>query len=103
MLGVSTDSEYSHAAWIGAGLGQINYDLASDRTRKASGEYGVLIEEEGIANRGLFIIDPEGILKYSVVHDLDIGRNVDEVIRVLKAIQTKGLVPADWQEGDDLL
>lgn len=66
-------------------------------------DYGVLIEEEGIALRGLFIIDPEGVVQYSVVHSLDVGRNVDETIRVLKAIQAKGLIPANWKEGDSLL
>ncbi len=81
----------------------MNYPLASDRTRVASAEYGVLIEEEGIALRGLYIINPEGVVQYSVVHDLDVGRNVDETLRVLRAIKTKGRVPANWQKGDSLL
>lgn len=72
-------------------------------TREVSRDYGVLVLEEGIAIRGTYIIDPEGIIRYSVVHDLDIGRNVDEVLRVLKALKTKGLVPANWEEGDSLL
>lgn len=103
ILGVSTDSEHSHRAWINSNLGELNFPLASDMTREASRNYGVLLEDEGIAIRGAYIIDPEGIVKYSVVHDLDIGRNVDEILRVLKAIKTKGLVPANWEEGDSLL
>lgn len=103
VLGVSTDSEHCHRAWINGNLGKLNFPLASDMTRKASEDYGVLLEEEGIAMRGLFLIDPEGTIRYSTVHDLNVGRNVDEVLRVLKALQTDGLVPANWSEGDDLL
>lgn len=84
-------------------MGIIEYPLASDRTRKASLDYGVLIEEEGIAMRGLFIIDPEGKVRFSTVNDLDVGRSVDEVLRVLKALQTGGLCKAGWNPGDELL
>lgn len=77
--------------------------MASDMTKEVANDYGVLIEEEGIALRGLFIIDPESVIRYSVVHDLDIGRSVDETLRVLKALNTGGLAPVDWQEGEDLL
>jgi alkyl hydroperoxide reductase subunit AhpC len=103
VLGVSVDSEHSHKAWINGDLGQLNFPLASDMTKKASEDYGVLIEEAGIALRGLFIINPEGVLQYSVVHDLNVGRNVDETVRVLKALQTGGLCPIDWEDGDELL
>lgn len=72
-------------------------------TKKVAKEYGVLIEEEGVALRGLFIIDPEGIVRYSVIHDLNVGRSVDETLRVLKALKTGGLCPIDWDEGEDLL
>lgn len=102
-MGVSTDSEHSHKTWIEGNLGKLNHPLASDKTRKASEDYGVLIEEDGIALRGLFIIDPDGIARYGVYQDLNIGRNVDEIIRVLKGLQTGGLVPANWEEGDELL
>lgn len=77
--------------------------MAADMTKNVSRDYGVLIEDEGIALRGLFIIDPEGIIKYSTVHDLNVGRSVDETLRVLKALQTGGLCPVDWDEGDELL
>jgi len=103
VLGVSVDSEHSHKAWINSSLGQINFPLASDMTKKVSDDYGVLIEEEGIALRGLFIINPEGVLQYSVVHDLNVGRSVDETLRVLQALQTGGLCPMDWEAGEDLL
>jgi alkyl hydroperoxide reductase subunit AhpC len=66
-------------------------------------DYGVLIEDEGIALRGLFIIDPEGIVRYSVIHDLNVGRSVDETLRVLKALQTGGLCAVAWEDGDSLL
>ncbi|AOY75036.1 peroxiredoxin [Clostridium formicaceticum] len=108
VLGVSTDSEHSHKAWINTaqeegGLGQLAFPLASDMTQKVARDYGVLIEEEGIALRGLFIIDPEGILRYSVVHDLNVGRSVDETLRVLQALQSGGLCPIDWEPGDEHL
>ncbi len=103
VLGVSVDSEHSHKAWINGDLGPINFPLGSDMTKKASDDYGILIEEAGIALRGLFIINPEGVLQYSVVHDLNVGRSVDETLRVLQALQTGGLCPMDWEDGDDLL
>ncbi len=108
VLGISTDSEHSHKAWINAaqdqgGLGKLSFPLASDMTQKVAKDYGVLVEEEGIALRGLFIIDPEGILRYAVVHDLNIGRSVDETLRVLQALKAGGLCPVDWKPGEDLL
>lgn len=108
LLAVSCDSQYSHQAWIKhkaeeGGLGKINFPIASDKTMQVSRDYGILVEEEGISLRGLFIIDPEGVVKYSVVHDLSIGRSVDETIRVLNALQTGGLCPIDWNIGDSTL
>jgi peroxiredoxin 2/4 len=108
ILGVSVDSVYSHRAWVrtsqsDGGLGGLNYPLASDITKQVSRDYGVLIEEQGIALRGLFIIDPEGILRYQVVSDLNIGRSVDETLRVLQALQTGGLCPIDWHPGERTL
>jgi len=84
-------------------LGKVNFPMASDMTKKVSHDYGLLIEEDGISLRGLFIIDPEGVVRYSVVHDLNVGRSVDETLRVLKALKTGGLCPANWTEGEDLL
>lgn len=103
ILAASVDSEHSHKAWINFDLGKVNYPIASDMTKEVARDYGILIEEDGVALRGLFIIDPEGIVRYSVVQDLDIGRSVDETLRVLKALKTGGLCPIDWGEGEDLL
>lgn len=103
VLAVSVDSEHSHRAWINSSLGKINFPLASDMTKQVSKDYGLLVEEEGVALRGLFIIDPEGIIRYSVVQDLNVGRSVTETLRVLKALKTGGLCPIDWNEGDELL
>jgi len=103
IIGISTDSEHSHKVWINGDLGKLNFPLASDMTKKLSSDYGVLIEDEGVALRGLFIIDPEGIVRYSVIHDLNVGRSVDETLRVLKALQTGGLCAVDWEDGEALL
>jgi len=102
LLGASIDSKFTHLAWTDK-IGKINYPMLADITKQVSRDYGVLIEEQGIALRGLFIVDPDGILRYQVVHDLNIGRNVDEVLRVLKALQTGELCPIDWEEGSATL
>ncbi|MGE5703335.1 MAG: peroxiredoxin [Clostridia bacterium] len=104
VLGVSTDSIHSHKAWINTprdknGLGGLNYPLASDILKTVASDYGVLDENKGIAFRGLFIIDPEGNLKYQVVNDLSIGRSVDETLRILQALQSGGLCAANWRPG----
>jgi len=105
VLGVSVDSKHSHRAWINTpkndnGLGQLNHPLGADITKQVARDYGVLIEEEGIALRGLFIIDPDGELKYQVVNHNDVGRSVDETLRVLQALQSGGLCPMNWKAGD---
>lgn len=108
ILGVSVDSVHSHKAWLrqsrgDGGLGGLTYPLASDITKKVSRDYGVLLEDQGIALRGLFLIDPEGIVRYEVVSDLNVGRSVSETLRVLQAFQTGGLCPIDWQPGEETL
>jgi peroxiredoxin 2/4 len=104
ILGCSTDSKFSHLAWTETEtLGKVNFPMVSDFTKDISRDYGILVEDLGAALRGLFIIDPDGILQYQVVHSLNIGRNVDEVIRVLKALQTGELCPINWDEGEDTL
>ncbi len=104
VLGVSIDSQFSHLAWMNTprdkhGLGELNFPLAADITKSVATDYGVLIEEAGIALRGLFIIDPNGVLQYAVVNNLNIGRSTDETLRVLQALQTGGLCPSDWKPG----
>lgn len=105
VLGVSVDSKHSHKAWINTpkndnGLGKLNFPLASDITKQVARDYGVLIEEEGVALRGLFIVDPEGEMKYQVVNHNDVGRSVEETLRVLQALQSGGLCPMNWKPGD---
>lgn len=102
ILGGSTDSVHSHKAWMKQ-LGGIKYPLLSDITHKVSSEYQVLIEEKGTALRGTFIIDPEGVLKYSLMHDNNVGRSVNETLRVLKGLQTGELCPVEWQPGQKTL
>lgn len=102
ILGASIDSKFTHLAWKDK-IGDIRYPMISDITKEISSMYGVLREEEGISLRGLFVIDPEGTVRYQVVHDLSIGRNVDEVLRVIKALQTGELCPIDWEEGMETL
>jgi peroxiredoxin 2/4 len=108
VLGVSCDSVYSHLAWMNTdrkagGVGELNYPLASDMTKEVSRRYNVLVEEQGIALRGLFIIDPSGILQYSSVNTVNIGRSTDETLRVLQALQTGGMCPSDWRPGVALI
>lgn len=107
LLGCSIDSQFTHMAWMNTprkegGLGKIEYPLLADLTRKIATDYGVL-NADGVALRGLFLINPEGKVSYQVVHDLAVGRNVDEILRVLKAFQqvakTGEVCPANWSEG----
>ncbi|MBM3969870.1 MAG: peroxiredoxin [Planctomycetes bacterium] len=108
VIGVSVDSHYSHLAWTQVprdkgGLGDIKYPLVADLTKSIARDYGVLIEGAGIALRGLFLIDKAGIVRHQVVNDLPLGRNVDEAIRMLDALQffeANGEVcPANWKPG----
>jgi len=104
VLAVSTDSVHSHRAWLNMtidknGIEGVKYPIASDVGGKLARQYNILVEEANIALRGLFIINPEGILQYAVVHDLNIGRSVDETLRVLQGLQTGGLCSADWKPG----
>ena len=108
IIGISTDSVHSHRAWIRTpreqnGVEGLKYPLASDIGGKLAAKYNILVEEEGIALRGLFIIDPQGVLRYSVIHDLNIGRSVDETLRVLQGLQTGGWCAADWHPGQENL
>ena len=107
VLGCSIDSQYSHLAWIQTprargGLGGLAYPLIADLTKKISADYGVLLEG-GVALRGLFLIDQKGIVRAVTVHDLPLGRSVDEALRVLDALQHYEkfgeVCPADWKRG----
>ncbi len=108
VLGASTDSVYSHRVWMGRGrerqgIADLRFPLLSDKTGRIARNYGVLLEEEGVALRGLFIVDPEGVIQYAVTHNLNVGRSVDETLRVLEAIQSGGLCGSDWKPGQAML
>jgi len=112
VVGVSVDSHFSHLAWSNTdrkdgGIGKLEYPLLSDLTKQISRDYGVLIEGAGIALRGTFIIDKNGIIRQKTVNDLPIGRSVDETLRLIKALQffeNHGEVcPANWDEGADTI
>jgi alkyl hydroperoxide reductase subunit AhpC len=105
VLAASTDSVYSHLGWTQSDsrLAEIRFPILSDITHHIARRYGVLIPDKGITLRGAFLIDPEGILRYQVVHDLSVGRNVGEVLRVLSALQTGELCPAAWIHGSPTL
>jgi peroxiredoxin (alkyl hydroperoxide reductase subunit C) len=108
VVGVSTDSVHSHRAWIKTpreenGIEGLQYPLLSDVGGRLAAKYNILVEDANIALRGLFIINPEGVLQYAVVHDLNIGRSVDETLRVLQGLQTGGLCAADWTPGQENL
>jgi len=109
VIAVSVDSKFSHLAWTqtprkAGGLGQISYPIVSDLNKKISRDYGVLLESSGVALRGLFLIDKEGILRHMLVNDLPLGRSVQEAVRTLDALQhfeKHGEVcPANWQPGE---
>ncbi len=103
LLAVSTDSEYCHQAWIRNGLGPIAFPMGADKTMTMCSDYGVLLEDQGVALRGLFIIDPEQTVRYSVIHDNNVGRSTQEVLRVLNALQTRSLCGANWSIGSQPL
>lgn len=103
VLGCSVDSVYSHKSWSEGALGQLNFPLVSDINHRISRDYGVLMEDKGISLRGCFIIDPEGNLRSYLVNDLSVGRNVEEVYRLVQAFQTGELCPVGWKPGQATL
>lgn len=102
VLGVSVDSVFSHEAWA-KDTGDLNFPLLSDMTKDLSVAYNVLLEEKGVSLRGAFIISPDRILKSMIVNDLDVGRSVDEILRIVGALQTGELCPVNWKPGDKTL
>lgn len=104
LLAASVDSRFSHLAWINSGaVGDLQYPLLSDFSKHTARMYGVLDEEQSTAKRGLFIIDPQGVIQYKVVHNDKVGRSVEETMRVLKALQTEALCPINWKPGESTL
>jgi peroxiredoxin 2/4 len=98
ILGVSVDDVESHRAWA-TELGGLEYPLLSDSDRALSRTYGVLDEKENVSLRGTFVISPAGIISYQVVSHVNVGRSVEETLRVLRALRTERLCPSDWKPG----
>jgi peroxiredoxin (alkyl hydroperoxide reductase subunit C) len=105
ILGVSTDTHYVHLAWRTHEpmLRDLPFPMLADTQRELATALGVLHPTEGVALRATFIVDPEGIIRHVTVNDLSVGRNVDETLRVLDALQTGGLTPCNWKAGDPTL
>ncbi len=105
LLGVSTDSEFVHAAWRRHhdDLAGVKHPWLADLKRELATACGVLDKQEGVALRATFIVDPEGIVRYVQVNDLSVGRNPQEVLRTLDALQTDELCPCNWQKGEQTL
>ena len=108
LLGISIDSVESHLQWLATpaadgGVEGLRFPLASDPGGDVCRSFGVWREDEGLPNRGLFLIDPNGTLRYAASYDLSVGRNVDDVLRALDALQAGGLCPSNWKRADGIL
>jgi peroxiredoxin (alkyl hydroperoxide reductase subunit C) len=105
ILGASTDSEFVHWAWRKhqSELNDLPFPLLADVKRELSSELGILDKNEGVAQRATFIIDPDGIIRFVSVNDLNVGRNPKEVLRVLDALQTDELCPCNWNKGEETI
>jgi len=105
LLGVSTDSEYVHLAWRREKeeLRALPFPMLSDIKRELTGALGVLDPDAGVAQRATFIVDPQGVIRFVYVTDLNVGRSPEEVLRVLDALQTDELCPCNWQKGEETL
>lgn len=111
LITVSVDSKFTHLAWKNTkvedgGIGQIQFPMVADLNKQISRDYGILLDEV-VALRGLFLIDPKGVVRHCVINDLPLGRSVDEALRMLDALQftdTHGDVcPANWKQGDEAM
>lgn len=100
IYGISVDAIDSHRAWV-AELGGVNFPLLSDAGREVARAYHVLHPQENVALRASFIIDPTGVIQYSVASSMNVGRGVEETLRVFGAVCTGRLCPADWKPGED--
>lgn len=105
LLGASTDTEYVHVAWRKdhSDLRDLKFPMIADTSKSLAESLGILNEGERVAYRATFIIDPEGIIRWVNINDLNVGRNVAEVIRVLDALQTDELCPCNWTKGEETL
>jgi lipoyl-dependent peroxiredoxin subunit C len=105
LLGLSIDSEFVHLAWrqSRADLAKVEFPWLADVKRELTQALGILDKREGVALRATFIVDPEGVMRFVSVNDLSVGRNPQEVLRVLDALQTDELCPCNWQKGEETL
>jgi alkyl hydroperoxide reductase subunit AhpC len=105
LLGLSIDSEFVHLAWRQSreDLGKVTFPWLSDIKRELSQALGILEKDAGVALRATFIVDPQGVIRFASVNDLNVGRNPREVLRVLDALQTDELCPCNWQKGEETL
>ena len=105
VMGASTDTHFVHLAWRNnhSDLKGLPYPMLADTKRELSSALGILHKEEGVALRATFIVDPEGVIRWVMVNDLSVGRNVDETLRVLDALQTDELCPCNWRQGEKTL
>jgi alkyl hydroperoxide reductase subunit AhpC len=105
VLGASTDTHFVHLAWRKdhADLRSLPFPMLADTKRELSQALGILHKQDGVALRATFIVDPEGVIRWASVNDLSVGRNVDEVLRVLDALQTDELCPCNWKKGEATL
>ena len=112
VLGVSVDSQFSHLAWKETpvekgGIGKLGYPLVADLTKQIARDYGVLTQDGAVAYRGTFLIDKEGVVRHLVINDLGLGRNIDETLRMVDALQHLEefgeVCPAGWHKGEDAM
>jgi alkyl hydroperoxide reductase subunit AhpC len=105
LLGASTDSEFVHLAWRNSrgDLKDLQFPMMADTSKSLAEELGILEPDEKVAYRATFIIDPTGVIRWISVNDLNVGRNVNEVMRVLDALQTDELCPCNWEKGEATL
>jgi alkyl hydroperoxide reductase subunit AhpC len=105
LLGASTDTHYVHLAWRKQhpALRELPFPMLADTKRELSSALGVLDRREGVPLRATFVVDPEGVIRHASVYDLSVGRSVEEVLRVLDALQTGELTPCEWRRGERTL
>lgn len=105
VLGASVDSEFVHLAWRqnNQDLNKLPFPMLADIKRELSQALGILDPSEGVSQRATYIVDPGGIIRFTMVTDLSVGRNVKEVLRVLDALQTDELCPCNWQKGQETI
>jgi peroxiredoxin (alkyl hydroperoxide reductase subunit C) len=105
LLGASTDTHFVHLAWRKQhpALRALPFPMLADTKRELASALGILHREEGVALRATYIVDPDGVIRFASANDLSVGRNVDEVLRVLDALQTGELTPCNWKRGEKTL